>query len=69
MCLIRILRSAFRRAPIVPSSSDDAKRQSDRRIVRRLSSGNIRLQRGEYVTAAELEKQYERVKAYTFDDS
>ena len=31
------------------------------RIVSRVSSGNIRLQRGEYVTRADLEEQYERV--------
>jgi len=58
--LIRSLRLAFR-TPAVPSSSDESRRESDRRIVSRVSSGNIRLQRGEYVTRADLEEQYERV--------
>lgn len=68
MSLIRNLRLAFR-TPAVPSRADESKRESDRRIVGRVSSGNIRLQRGEYVTRADLEEQYERVRSCAFDDS
>lgn len=68
MNLIRSLRLAFR-TPAPPSRPDESRRESDRRIVARLSNGNIRLQRGEYVTRTDLEEQYERVRSCTFDDS
>ena len=48
--------------------NEEDRRKADRHIVMRLSSGNIRLQRGEYVTKEDLDKQYERVKALNFDD-
>ena len=41
---------------------------SQRRIVAEHSRGNIRLQRGEYVTQGELAKQYERLKGHDFGD-
>ena len=47
---------------------EDAKSKSDLAIVSRLSSGNIRLQRGKYATREDLEKQYERVRTLTFGE-
>ena len=45
-----------------------SRRQSDRGIVSRVSTGNVRLRRGEYVTSKDIDSQYERVKHYKFDD-
>lgn len=57
-----------RRRPSAGSSSQDplCRTERERRIVAHLSRGNIRLQRGEYVTREELTKQFERAKAHDF---
>lgn len=47
---------------------DERQRESDRRIVMQLSRGNIRLQRGEYVTRADLDREVEKVRKLDFDD-
>ena len=38
-----------------------------RNIVKRFSHGNIRLQRGEYVTKKQIKERYERIKSFNFD--
>lgn len=60
-------RLAMRR-PTVGSSSEEASSQEtrERKIVAAHSRGNIRLQRGEYVTQQELAHQVERAKVYDF---
>lgn len=47
---------------------DERQRESDRRIVMQLSRGNIRLQRGEYVTRADLDREVEKISKLDFDD-
>lgn len=67
MNLMRFIRLALH-SPKVTTRTEEDRRLADRRIVRRLSSGDIRLQRGEYVTREDIEEQYERVKSFNFDD-
>ena len=66
MSLMRFIRLALHN-PKITNRTEEDRRLADRRIVSRLSSGNIRLQRGEYVTREDLEEQYERVKSFNFD--
>lgn len=66
MSLMRFIRLALH-SPKVTTRTEGDRRLVDRRIVSRLSSGNIRLQRGEYVTREDIEEQYERVKSFNFD--
>lgn len=66
MSLMRFIRLALH-SPKVTTRTEEDRRLADRRIVSRLSHGNIRLQRGEYVTREEIEEQYERVKSFDFD--
>ncbi len=66
MSLMRFIRLALH-SPKVTTRTEEDSRLADRRIVSRLSSGNIRLQRGEYVTREDIEEQYERVKSFNFD--
>lgn len=66
MSLMRFIRLALH-SPKVTTLTEEDRRLADRRIVSRLSSGNIRLQRGEYVTREDIEEQYERVKSFNFD--
>ena len=56
--LIERARTALRTPTAKPSAlSEKALRASDRKIVQRLSVGNARLQRGEYATADDIERQ------------
>ena len=65
--IVRSIQLAFYN-PKVPTRTEEDRRLADRRIVRRLSNGNILLQRGEYVTREDLDKEYERVKSLNFDE-
>ncbi len=67
MNLMRFIRLALH-SPKVTTRTDEDRRLADRRIVSLLSSGDIRLQRGEYVTREDIEEQYERVKSFNFDE-
>ena len=67
MNLMRLLRLALH-SPKVTTRTEEDRRLADRRVVSRLSRGDIRLQRGEYVTREEIEEQYERVKSFNFDE-
>ena len=51
-----------------PEEVEERQRKSDRRIVTQLSRGNIRLQRGEFVTRTELDREIEHVSKLDFDD-
>jgi len=56
-------------APTVPTHVEEAKQRSDRRIVSAHSNGNIRLQKGQYSTKKEIDRQYERVRNHNFEDA
>lgn len=62
------LIDAFR-APNFPKSlTKDERRERTRRLVMRTASGNVRIQRGQYATREDLDKQFERVTAESFDE-
>ncbi len=71
MSVLSAIRFAFRRpsAPLSATEIQRIEREIDRRIVIRFSTGNIRLQRGEYVTEEDIEKEYERIKRLKFSDA
>ena len=54
-------------SPKLPGDPEKAKRESVRRIVRRLTRGNVRLQQGQYVTKEDLEERRKKVATYDFD--
>ena len=55
-------------SPSQTKEAGEAREGAVRRVVRRVARGNIRLQRGEYDTKADVEAQYERIKDVEFDD-
>ena len=67
--MIRNLIDAFRTPDRQPSPTEESRRQIAKRVVRRVSTGNVRLQRGEFATKEDLDRQYERVVALSFDDA
>ena len=67
--LIEAMRVAFRAPAQPPPQTEESKQHLDRRVVKRLASGNIRLQRGEYSTREDIDREYERVKSHTFNDA
>lgn len=68
--IIRACKRAFR-----PTVSDSRVRSREaveekvaRSVVKRTATGNIRLQRGQYVTRKEVDRNWERVRKYRFDE-
>lgn len=66
MNILNTIRLAFW-SPKLPEDPEKAKQASARRIVSRLARGNVRLQRGQYVTREELDEQRKRAASYDFD--
>ncbi len=70
MDLMRHLRLALH-SPSAPSQTKEAREAREgavKQVVSRVARGNIRLQRGEYDTKADIEAQYERIKDFRFED-
>ena len=67
--LMRVLRSAFRSPASKPRIRDHeaVKDEIARGVVRSTATGNVRLQRGQYLTSEEVAKELKRVKGYSFD--
>ena len=63
--LIQAARSAFgvRTRPAPPASNESKRRETDKRIVSDLSSGNVRLQQGQFTTREDIDRERERVLA------
>ena len=63
--LIQAARSAFgvRTRPAPPASDESKRRETDKRIVSDLSSGNVRLQQGQFTTREDIDRERERVLA------
>ena len=63
--LIQAARSAFgvRTRPAPPASDEFKRRETDRRIVSNLRSGNVRLQQGQFTTREDIDRERERVLA------
>ena len=68
MGILDVVRRAFR--PTVDDrrirSSEDVGREIARNVVKRTSTGNYRLHRGQYVTRRDLDRELKRVKEYEF---
>ena len=66
MGILDIFRRAFR--PTVDDSrirsSEDVGREIARNVVKRTSTGNYRIHRGQYVTRRDLDRELERVKKF-----
>ena len=69
--LLAILQNVFTVTPLPPDPAkrEKARRESDRRIVARHSSGNVLLQQGKYATREELETERKRALAFHWDDA
>ena len=67
--MIRNLIDAFRTPDRQPPPTDESRRRIAQSVVRRVATGNVRLQRGEFATKEDLDRQYERVTAVNFDDA
>lgn len=67
--MIRDWLDAFRAPDRPPPPTDESKRRIARSVVQRVATGNVRLQRGEFATKEELDRQYERVVAVSFEDA
>ena len=67
--LLKRAKTAFSppRPPANPLS-DKSKERAAKFAVRETATGNIRLQRGEYDTRADVDRRYERIKSHKFDD-
>lgn len=61
---LEFVRLAFSLEPCPPSDKplEETRRRISHRLVKRMTAGNIRIQRGEYMTREDLDRQYERVK-------
>ncbi len=67
--LLASLRLAFW-APKPPRSREEvekARRRVARSVVMQKATGNVRLQRGEYSTREDIDREYEYVKELRFD--
>ena len=71
MLILETIRLAFRRpdSPLSADQLENLERNIDRKIVSRLSTGNIRLQQGRYVTEKDLAKDYQRIKHLKFSNA
>ena len=71
MSILSAIRFAFRRppSPLSDAELDRSEREIDRKIVMRFSTGDARLQRGEYVTQDDVDREYERIKTLKFRDA
>ena len=68
MRLVHYIRSAIQRGPSLPVDDEVNRKNSERRTVSRVASGNIRLQRGEYLTREDIDRKYENVKSCEFNE-
>lgn len=66
--IVRFIRLALYSPKTEMRNRKEEEALADKRIVSRLSRGNIRLQRGQYVTRNQIEEQYERVKSLRFEE-
>lgn len=66
----RVLRTAFHDG--IRSSRirdhETVKENVAKGIVQRNATGNVRLQRGQYLTQEQADENFERVKEYSFDE-
>ena len=67
----RAFRTAIRPRGINPRLRRDhqtVKKDIARGVVRRVAPGNVRLQRGQYLTREDMDQRLELLKGYKFDE-
>ena len=64
--ILRFIRVAFW-SPSVTNNLDKDDARISTLIVQHLSHGNIRLQIGKYITREDIDKEYEQVKSFNFE--
>ena len=66
----RVSRTAFLSTIRNPQIRDHeaAKEEIARAVVRRTATGNVRFQRGEYLTKQQSDENFERVRGYNFNE-
>ena len=67
MNIVRAIKLAFS-APAAPGNAKALEREIDRRIVSRLSTGNVRLQMGLFSTREDIDEERKKARSYNFDD-
>ena len=67
---LTVLRGSFRHTVSHKRNRtrEELENEVARRTVRRIATGNVRLQRGEYVTREDINQQWDQVKNYRFND-
>ena len=71
MRVLNFLLLAFERGPRdfpTMRQEEEARREDDLAVVRKFSSGNIRLQQGDFDTKEDLEREYERIIKIRFSE-
>ena len=70
MSFMKHIRLALHSPPALSQTTEarEAREGAVRQVVSRVARGNIRLQRGEFDTRADVEAQYEKIKDFEFDD-
>ena len=63
---IKRLSAAFTPPQSIPSDPERFKKEVDRRIVRELASGNIRIQSGKFSTQEDIDGEYENIRDFEF---
>lgn len=69
--VLNFLLLAFEREPRdfpTMRQEEEARREDDISVVRKFSSGNIRLQQGDFDTKEDLEREYERITKIRFSE-
>ena len=64
---LETVRSAFRGTDLPAVSIEDARRKTDRQVVRQRTRGNLAIQFGDYVTKSDLQREYEEFRGLDFD--
>ena len=67
MNIARVIELVFS-GPAAPGNAKAVERESDRRIVSRLSTGNVRLQMGLFSTREDIDEERKKARSYNFDD-
>lgn len=68
--IVRTAQAAFKR-PRGPASplSEESRRKIARGVVGKTATGNVNLQRGEYMSRKDVEERFEEIRCHNFDNS
>lgn len=68
--IVRTAQAVFRR-PKGPASplSEKSRREIARGVIGKTATGNVYLQRGEYVSRQDVEERFEEIRCHDFEES